>query len=90
MKRKMTRVLFVSGDDDFSALSFEKAHGGTKVIDIMDNLDKYASADEEWNLEVFEFESIDPKFAKFIKGSIQDYDDSKNKDFYLEGDCIGH
>lgn len=87
---KKTRVLLVSGDDDFAALKFENEHGGAKVKDIIDNLDKYVSPDEEWKLEVFEFGDIDPKFAKFVREHIQDYDDSKNKEFYLEEGCIGH
>lgn len=84
------KVLLVSGDGDFSVIEFENAHGGAKVKDIIADLDKYASEDEEWNLEVKEFEGpIDPAFAKFIKSQIQDYDQSKNINFFLESDTIG-
>lgn len=81
-----TKVLLVSGDGDFAATSFESQFSGTKVKDIIDNLDKYASEDEEWELEVKEFDGpIDPKFVKFIKSRIQDYDQSKNINFFIEG-----
>lgn len=76
-----TRVLLVSGED-YSALSFEKANSGTLVSDIIDNIQDYES--DEWELSVHEFGEIDPKFVKFIKNNIQDYDMSKDTNFYLE------
>jgi hypothetical protein len=86
---KKTRVLLIDGPDDFSVINFESAHGGTPVKDILDNLEKYESEDEEWYLEAFEFDGdIDPKFVKFIKSKIQDYDQSKNTNFFLETDTI--
>jgi hypothetical protein len=86
---KKTRVLLIDGPDDFSVISFESAHGGTPVKDILDDLEKYESEDEEWYLEAFEFDGeIDPNFIKFVKSKIQDYDDSKNKNFFLETDII--
>jgi len=86
---KKTRVLFIDGPGDFSAINFESAHGGTPVKDILDDIEKYESDDEEWYLKALEFEGdIDPKFIKFIKSDIQDYDESKNKNFFLESDVI--
>lgn len=76
-----TRVLLVSGED-YSALSFEKANDGALVSDIIDNIQDYES--DEWELSVHEFGEIDPKFVKFIKDNIQDYDMSKDTNFYLE------
>ncbi len=85
---KKTRVLLVTGGD-FSVINFESAHGGTPVKDILDDLEKYESEDEEWDLKAFEFEGdIDPKFVKFIKSDIQDYDHSKDTTFFLESDVI--
>jgi len=85
-----TRVLLVSGDGDFSVINFENAHGGTSIKDIMDNLDNYQSEDGEWNLEIREFDGdIDPKFVKFIKSKIQDYDESKNTTFFVESEILG-
>lgn len=86
---KKTRVLFIDGPDDFSVINFESAHGGTPAKDILDDLEKYESDDEKWYLESLEFDGdIDPKFIAFIKSRIQDYDDSKNKNFFLETDTI--
>lgn len=87
---KKTRVLLVeNGDGDFGALMFQQEHGKTPIKDVLDNLDKYASEDEEWNLEALEFEGgIDPKFVEFIKRRIQDYDESKNTTFYLENETV--
>ena len=76
-----TRVLLVSGED-YSALSFEQANPGTLVSDIIDNIQDYES--DEWELSVHQFGEIDPKFVKFIKDNIQDYDMSKDVNFYLE------
>ena len=80
-----TRVLLVSGED-YSALSFEKANAGALVSDIIDNIEKYES--DEWELSVHEFGEIDPKFVKFIKNNIQDYDMSKDTNFYLENEKL--
>lgn len=81
MAKSGTRVLLVSGED-YSALSFEQANPGVLVSDIIDNIEKYES--DEWELSVQEFGEIDPKFVKFIKNNIQDYDMSKDTNFYLE------
>ena len=82
----MTKVLLVTGGDDFHALSFEQEYGGTPVKDIIENLSQYES--DEWELEVHTFEYIDPKFVTFIKSRIQDYDNSKSTQFYLDTDKI--
>lgn len=87
---KKARVLLVeNGDGDFGALMFQQEFGGTPVKEVMDNLDNYASEDEMWNLEVFEYEGeIDPNFARMIRARVQDYDDSKNTTFYLETETV--
>jgi MoaA/NifB/PqqE/SkfB family radical SAM enzyme len=76
-----TKVLFVTGED-YSALSFERENAGSLVSDIIDNIQDYES--DEWELSVHEFGEIDPNFVKFIKNKIQDYDMSKDTNFYLE------
>lgn len=84
-----TKVLLVTGDGDYGALQFSEEHSAKPVKDIIENLDNYSSADEEWNLEVLEFEgNIDPKFVGFIRSRIQDYDDSKHTAFYLETEIL--
>lgn len=81
-----TKVLFVTGDDDYHSLSFEQEYSGTKVSDIINNIEKYKS--DEWELKVFSFNEVDINFVKFIRQNIQDYDDSKHKNFYLESEII--
>lgn len=81
-----TRVLLVTGGDDYHALRFEENYSGTPVVDIINNISEYES--DEWELKTFTFGSIDPKFILFIRNKIQDYDDSKTKNFYIEGDII--
>lgn len=81
------RVLLVSGGDDFHAIQFENEYGGTLVKDIINNIYEYES--DEWELSVYTFECIDPKFVEFIKNIIMDYDRSKTTNFYLESEVIG-
>lgn len=86
-----TKVLYISGDD-YAKLSFENKYNGTPVIDIINDLESFKSTPDDetyWELEVYEFENIDPKFAKFVRITIQDYDDSKHHGFYLENENIG-
>lgn len=88
-----TKILFVTGGD-FSANSFEQKFGGTQVKTIIENIQNYQTDDSDedeplWDLSVLEFDGpIDPAFIKFIKSDIQDYDHSKNSNFYLETDII--
>jgi len=80
------KVLFVTGDDDFHALSFEEDHGGKNISDIIADPDSFQS--DEYRLEVKEFGDVDPAFVAFIRKDIQDYDDSKTKTFYLETEVV--
>lgn len=85
--KNTTRILLVTGGDDFHATAFEEAYGGTAVEQIIDNLSDFES--DDWELEVHEFEgSIDPNFISFIRNTIQDYDQSKSINFYVEGSTI--
>ena len=77
-----TKVLLVTSGDDYAALNFENKYSGSKVSDIIENLSKYEG--DDWELSVFEFGHIDPKFVSFIKNKIQGYDQSKNTNFYLD------
>jgi len=84
----VTRVLLVSGGDDYHANTFENKHGGVLVKDILDNIQEYIS--DDYDLEVKTFEGIiDPNFIKFIRQHIQDYDQSKTTNFYMEYSKVG-
>lgn len=86
------RVLLVNGDD-YAATAFADRFAGISVAYIIDNIDMYYAADEEeeeyWELNVFDFPTDIPEgFVKFVRTYIQDYDDSKDTQFYLETDKI--
>lgn len=88
----ITKILYVDSDGgDYGKLSFEDKYSGTPVIDIINDLESFKSTpgdENDWSLEVYEFDIIDPKFAKFVRNRIQDYDDSKHHGFYLENEII--
>lgn len=87
------KVLLITGED-FSASSFENKFKGTKVSDIINNLSNYdyegdpEDSEEYWELSALNFGDIDPEFVKFIRQDIQDYDMSKDTNFYLETETI--
>jgi hypothetical protein len=81
-----SRLLMVSGGD-FSALEFSREHSGKKVSDIIDNLSEYEG--DEFDLEVYEFGEVDPKFVSFVKQSVMDYDQKKDTNFFFEWETLG-
>jgi len=70
------KILCVTGDD-YAALSFEIKHGGTPVIDVINNLNEYLPSgeydDDEnqegyWELSVEEVEGeVTKSFIDFVK-----------------------
>lgn len=87
------KVLKVTSGDDYAALQFENAHGGKKASEIINNLDQYqGDPDDEdayWELYVYEVGEVSEDFVKFIRRHIQDHDDAKHTQFYMEYDTIG-
>lgn len=78
------RAILVTSGDDYAALHFENKFGGTPVKDIIENPDNYScvAIDEDdlddyesWELSIFDFGEVDPKFVDFIRDHVQDYDD---------------
>ena len=85
------RVLIV-GEFDFSALEFQRKYKGTKVIDIMNDINSYLPTDEddgEWELTVEEIDCDIPSdnFISFAKSFI-DYEHSKDVMWYTENETI--
>lgn len=77
-----TKVLYVWGDDDYGALTFEE--GSVSKEAMFESLK--AEPDNEksfdgFNAKALEFGEVDPEFIKFIQMEIQDYDDTKHKNF---------
>lgn len=83
------KAILIGGPDDYGALEFENEHGGTPVIDIINNPEIFQSEDESWEITIVEVGEVSPLFVEFIRNEIEDYDDSKHKTFYLENEKIG-
>lgn len=92
------KAIYINGDD-YGALQFENKFKGTKVSDVISNFQDYVlvehggnvEADEEdsyWEIEVIEVGEVSPEFLKFVRDNIQDYDDLKHSNFYLETQSI--
>jgi hypothetical protein len=85
------KLLYVTSGDDYAALRFQELYGGRTVADILENIDDITVTMEEHEdieLEVIEVGDVDERFIKFIRDEIQDYDDSKHKNFYLETQTV--
>jgi hypothetical protein len=82
------KAILIHGDGDYSAIEFENEHGGTPVIDVINNIDQYKSEDELWEIDVIEVGEVDQRFVDFIRNHIEDYDYSKHKTFYLENENV--
>jgi hypothetical protein len=78
------KIAFVQGDDDYGAMTFEDDFGGIEKLKAMSE-GKIPCEDEdgEWRVTFHDFGEVDPKFVDWIKLEIQDYDDSKHKNFYI-------
>lgn len=83
----MRKVLFVTGDDDYGALSFEesKITGIEAWNKANDNGGKYTEENDENNFTVvaLSFGEIDDKFHEFLQSKILDYDACKHTNYYL-------
>jgi hypothetical protein len=82
------RAILIHGDGDYSANEFESEHGGTPVIDIINNPDQFKSEEELWEIDVIEVGEVSPLFVEFIRRHVEDYDYSKHRTFYLENENI--
>lgn len=81
----MTYILLVSGDD-YAATHFEEQYSEERrarlvKLMIQEGYDKY-DIEETITASLQHFDKIDPAFIDFIRSEIQDYDDSKHKEFY--------
>jgi len=83
------KIIYIPGDDDFDAMRFER--------NVYADIDTWNSIKKEGHLLLFdedgdefiveaqalEFEDVDPKFIRFIREEIQDYDIAKTQNFYV-------
>lgn len=85
------KILYVTSGDDYAALRFQDLYGGRTITDIIENIDDISAAveeDEGIELTVIDVGEVDERFVRFIRDNIQDYDDSKHSNFYLETETI--
>lgn len=90
------KVLYIGNVNDFDAQIFEEYHKGQNVSDIIkkiesgDDLSGISEDGDEYDFQakILEVGEVDKRFVEFIRQEIQDYDDSKHHNFYLEGDKI--
>jgi len=79
------KIILVSGDDveDYGAFQFENSSMSPKEVwEIAKENDGQFDFGDFW-VANYEFKDVDPKFIKFIKDYIMDYDLSKDKNFYV-------
>jgi hypothetical protein len=82
------KILYVYGDDDFAALTWEQKNDKFKK-NIVKKLKKDGDCfefEEGCFVVLKEFGDIDKKFIEFLGDSILDYDQCKNNNFYEIGD----
>jgi len=77
--------LYVYGDD-YSALGFEEKYDIQEVYESMvsEGVNKKILEDDEYyiEVEVKEFDEVDPKFIDWIQHDFCDYDDLKHSNIY--------
>ena len=84
------RVLYVYGDDDFGATTFEDEMGVKKAFEIIDENQVLSIEEKGFTVELRTFEDVDPNFVSFVKSRVMDYDKSKHVNFYVEGEENGN
>ena len=90
------KLLWVTGDDDYAAMAFEDSKynnkddlrrfwdeandNGETTLTIVDDDDPECYTDIY--MKALEF-NIDIRFIDWIRSELQDYDDSKNRNFFI-------
>lgn len=81
-----TRILHVTGDDDFGANYFEDEYGIDLIKqDLIENPTKtsWEDPDGKWDAQLTVYDKIDPKFLTYVGEHLMDYDFSKHTNFYV-------
>mgnify|MGYP001578046829 CR=1 FL=1 len=85
------KILKIIADGDYDALTFEEKFNGQKIADLILQVEsgKILTYDDvELNAQVYEVGDIDDRFLKFVREEVQDYDDVKHSNFYLENQIL--
>ena len=92
---KQTKVLLVSGDEDYNVLDFEEYNeqNGLTLRDwcyvLKDTDGNIEYIDEDglsFTVELFEFDEVDRSFISFIRDRISDSDTIKHTEFLVVED----
>lgn len=87
-KKKQSKVLYVSGSD-YSASFFEDWVVDNKLsFDEASELDDIQDDEGYAEVSVLTFGEICPKFAKFVRDELVDYDSGKHSNVYFKEDGI--
>lgn len=78
------KIVYVSGQCDFSALDMEESGELKSLVLKMlkDNITEIESEDES-EVRIIEVGEVDQRFIDFVIDNIADYDLSKQSNFYL-------
>ena len=83
------KVLYVYGDDDYAALTFEDELRLSTHEGLIKSYDEAIECGGETEIVdgiyavAMQFESVDMKFIKKIKNEVMDYDSMKHSNFYV-------
>ena len=92
----MTKILWITGDDDFAALGFEKKCNtaeekkqlfdetlakGNSTFGIKDYYDSIT--DVHFSAISMVFNDVDPEFIQFVRDNIHDENQAKDNNFYV-------
>jgi hypothetical protein len=83
--------LYVHGED-YSAMDFTRNYVAQEVYEDMmkcNEITRTIDTDETYmEIDILEFDEVDPKFVTFMKNRICDYDHLKAKDIYAVNEIL--
>lgn len=90
------KILKIIADGDYDACIFEEKFAGQKIADLIEKVEakeKLTYKDDEGEEQelfarIYEVGEIDERFLAFVRDEVQDYDDAKNSNFYLENQTL--
>lgn len=85
------KILLVRGEGDYGALDFENVFSGQTVDSLIARVEAgemLEGEDGALDATVHEVGGLDYRFVDFVRSEIQDYDQSKHANFYVEGDTV--
>lgn len=91
------KAIIITGDD-YGALQFEQKFLGTKVSDIVNNINDYTliehggtvedDGETYWEVQVYDVGQVSDEFISLYKKQIEDHDDKKHTRILFETDVL--